>query len=396
MSSSLVPSSGQLPIPFTGPKWLKRFNQFVDDLDELVEYYNELQETRRETRRAGGAIPKVEDVREERERQKKLIDDCRAGMRLYNRNGEDDPRYDDEGDLKIEYATARLCWMLDRGWPDHTKRFERHENPEQAAAQWCETLVEFVIARDTTAVELESVIVRLIDSGKPFPPQIQDVMPVLKAEQEAWQPRKGAIVNVQMIYQWLIEEIPEAKAKAEKRKAEEEAAAARRKAEAEKWAERRRLEAQIDAACKQVEAQEQLWERVEQIEREHRYIGQRYARRHGTLQAALEFARPQFPVNIVSCAIGLFDERRKCRAWEREAMEAAEAIEAEAPALPPKRRRPPSKRSRRVEPNPTKLAAARTEQITGEQTNGSALAACARPAAKRTQKPKGGKLKPDA
>jgi hypothetical protein len=92
---------------------------------------------------------------------------------------------------------------------------------------------------------------------------------------------------------------------------------------------------------------------------------------------------------FVAFALGVFETRRRKRVW-------GSAIEAEAPALPPARR-PPSNRSRRIEPNPAKLAAARTEQITGEQTNGTvALAACARPAAKRTRKPKGGKPKPDA
>jgi hypothetical protein len=381
MSNDLVPSSGQLPIPFTGPKWLKRFNQFVDDLDALVEYYNELQETRRMT---GGAIPNVEDVREKHERQKKLIDDCRAGRRLYDRNGEDDLRYDDEGDLKIEYATARLCWMLDRGWPDHTKRFERHENPEQAAAEWCETLVEFVLARDTTAVELESVIVRLIDAGKPFPPQIQDVMPVLKAEQEAWEPRKNAIRHVDMIYQWLIKEIPEAEAAAEKRKAEEEAKAARYRAETEAFIARQKIQAEADAACKQAEA----WEAEEKDHAEFLDHGRRFAA-YPLEDSLKEMGRvlggkmDDF-LMFISGAIGLFEARREMRAWQRDS---ERELEREAGTS----MRPSSKRRRRVEAKPTKLAAARTEQITGEQTNDTvALAACARPAAKRTQKPKGG------
>jgi hypothetical protein len=276
-------------------------------------------------------------------------------------------------------------------------------------------MIQHVIAQEPTAVELEAACRKLIDEGKPFCPETPEVIKALKAEQKAWKPRKQAICNGKRLIEEIREEIPKAKARAkamaekakaeaEKRKAEEEARVARLTAEAmERFA---RLDAENEMR-KQAEEENAAYDFCRELEQKtEQQIKKAY---EWGCKVALR--SPSEPVKnkmfwsnlvygkyldrelrelgvgvieqcLVAFALAVFEGRRKLRIWES-------AIAAESPTLPSPRRSS-SKHRRRVEAKPAKLAAARTEQITGEQTNGTALAACARPAAKRTQKPKGG------
>jgi hypothetical protein len=181
-------------------------------------------------------------------------------------------------------------------------------------------MVQHVLAQEPSAAVLESACRNLIDEGKPFAPQTGEVVRAVKAEIDAWRPRKGAIRNIESVYQEIIEEIPKAKAAAEKRKAEAEANAARKRAESEAAAARWRAEQEAEAACKQAEAEEARWKAEEEGEGLRYSLGQYHARKHVTLQAALKEFKNQFTRHtyVISCAIGVFDERRKLRAWERE------------------------------------------------------------------------------
>jgi hypothetical protein len=323
-------------------------------------------------------------------------------MRRYDYDGDNDPRYDEDGDLTFEHTSMRLLVMLE-AWPNRSKDFPDNEEGRAAAKRWLRMLVEFVLEQEPSAAELEAMCRKLINGNgaKPFPPQITEIIAKLKAEKESWEPRKWAIGNVNRVYHELIEAIPRAKARAEKakieaakRKAEEEAAAALLRAKNQALCDRQKAE---DEARKEAEFFHELEQKTEdQIE-----VAYEWGRKVTIRSPSMPIKNQMFWCNLVygnnlnrelcelgvgvaeqcmvAFAVGLFEKRRELRVWES-------AIEADAPALPSPRRRPPSNRSRRIEPKPTKLAAARTE------TNGTVvLAACARPAAKRTRKPKGGK-----
>jgi hypothetical protein len=78
--------------------------------------------------------------------------------------------------------------------------------------EWSRTLVEFVIARRPTACELESSCRRLIDEGKPFSPEMPEILTALKAEMKLWKPRKQALREVEELYHRILDLIPKAKA----------------------------------------------------------------------------------------------------------------------------------------------------------------------------------------
>jgi hypothetical protein len=398
--NALVPNGGGLPAIWK-PVKPTHFYKFTRDADFVVQYFDELLEVIRELR--SGGLPMVGHLDDPE--QIEMVDDCLESLRRYDRDGKDDPRYDEDGDLTSAHVSDRLAMML-AAWTSKPK----FEAPKQAE-RWMMIMIQHVMALEPSAVELEAACRRLIDEGKPFCPETPEVIKALKAEQKAWEPRKQAICNTKRLIEEIREEIPKAKARAEKakieaekRKAEEEAAAARYRAQTEAAIARRKAE-------EEAEFFRELERKVdEQIKKAYAYGRDiKFSKEAAGLEAQLDFARTwymrlPFPPDglpsgfkpalrelgmsvaeqcVIAFALGVFETRRRKRVWES-------AIEAEAPALPPARRSS-SKRSRRVEPNPTKLAAARTEQITGEQTNDTvALAACARPSAKRTQKPKGG------
>jgi hypothetical protein len=368
-------------------KWLKHFYRFVDDLDYLIEHYEWLQTTRGIIM-GGGSIPEIDAVKRRHEQYESTIAACLEGMRRYDRDGDDDERYDDQdGDLSFGHVVQTLSQMLDWGWTSHSKKFDAYEDPEEAAAQWLRTLVEFVLARQPSAVELESTCLKLIEGDKPFSPETQEVLRMLRAEQKAWAPRKHAIDNVQSAYHQLLDVIPKAKAAAEKRKADEEAAAAQWKAESEAATARRNAEAEAETARKKDEAEKrrieieaalarrkaeeeaEFWRDLErreakQIAEAHAW-GCEYLSRFPAmpLEEQLENSRTIYLVYpsielmelgasvaescAISFALGLFEERRAQRAWCQE-----------APAALPAPRRARSQRGRKFDQPVNKLAAA--------------------------------------
>jgi hypothetical protein len=293
------------------PVKFRHFYQFVNDLDDLSGHYEWLRECYRDMNRE---IPAIGAVEEAHNNFKSEIEDCREGMRRYNRDGDGDARYDDDGELTFEYASQRLGMML-KGWTNATFP------SEEAAKEWAQMLVEHVLARNPTACELESACRKLIDNGKPFRPEIPEILAVLKAEQSIWFERKRAIRDVESVYKLVIEAIPKAKAAAEKHKADEEAKAARYRAATEASFARRRLEAEVEAACKEAEAEEALWKAEEKYEASRRSTGHAYYAQYVWLKEALKDVKSGFKrdEHVISCAIGLYEERRKLRAWEREA-----------------------------------------------------------------------------
>jgi hypothetical protein len=303
MSNRIIKRGPPKPPTVWKPVKFRHFLQFIDDLDVLVEYFDQLQTTSH-TIRAGGHIPEVEEVNCDHNDYEELIERCRESMRRYDRDGDDDQRYDQDDDLTFEHASKRLALMMD-AW-SNTSKFE----DDDAAARFGETMVQHVLAQEPSAAVLESACRRLIDEGKPYTPQTGEVVRAIKAEIDAWRPRKWALRNVDHVYQEIIDAIPKAKAAAEKRKIEAATAAARRK-----------IEAEADAACKEAQAEEERWKAEEEYEAMRRCSGRTYYAQHVALQAALKEIKSSYArdMHVVSCAIGLFDERRKLRAWEREA-----------------------------------------------------------------------------
>jgi hypothetical protein len=317
MSSNVTTISKRRP-PKPPTVWkpvkFKHFLQFVADLDALVDHYDELLETKRAIN-MGGDIPEFLGNLTHDE-YTELIESCRESMRRYDRDGDNDPRYDEDGDLTFEYASKRLGAMMDN-WLN--TKFE----DEDAAARFGQSMVEHVLAHNPTAAELESACRKLVDCSKPFTPNTGEVVRAVKAENEAWEPRKSALRNVERLYKEVVEAIPKAKAAVEKRKAEEKAKAARHQAENEAYFARKRIEAEAEAACKQAEAEDVRWKFQAEHEASRRSLGQvcahadRLALKDSLkMTLALAFGSD---IDMISLAIGFFEERRKTRAWESEA-----------------------------------------------------------------------------
>jgi hypothetical protein len=337
MSNRIIKRGPPKPPTFWEPVKFRHFLQFVDDLDALVEYFDGLMATRY-TIITGGHVPEVENVEAEHNEYTELIGRCRESMRRYDRDGDNDPRYDEDDDLTFEYVSKRLAMMMD-GW-SNTSKFE----DDEAAARFGQTMVQHVLAQEPSAASLESACRKLIDEGKPFAPQTGEVVRAVKAEIDAWRPRKRAIREVEGLYAKIIEEIPKAKAAAENRKAEAEANAARRRAESEaaaaRWrAEqeaRRKLEEEVAALIKAEELADQVDSLLNEADNAGRIQGARrvpleYQLKEGwewyVMMPSLDSAELGVEEScFLSFAIGLFDQRRKARAWEC-------VVEAELEAL---------------------------------------------------------------
>src|SRR5262249_2637306 len=156
------------------------FYQFVDDLDELREYADRLLGMRFSVASLNGEIPNVDDVKREHERHAGMIASCKESMRRYDCDGDDDPRYDEDGDLSFDYVAQRLAAMMD-AWSNAPK-FE----DEDAAARFGRTMVEHVLALEPSAAVLESACRKLVDHGGEFSPVTPRVVAMVRAEKEIW------------------------------------------------------------------------------------------------------------------------------------------------------------------------------------------------------------------
>jgi hypothetical protein len=303
------------------PVKFKHFYQFVRDADELVEHYDWLRDVERSV---GAAIPKIEEAEAvPRMHRQDLIKDCQESLRRYDRAGDDDPRYDDDGDLKFDYVESRIALML-AGWSN------ANFADQKAAEFFVRTMVEHVLAREPTACELESCCRRLIDKGMPFIPQTPEVIKVLKREQKVWRRRKWAISRTELLYREIVEElIPKAKAKLEKAQAEAEAKAAQRKLEVEAEAARKKAEAEAEAERQRLEEEVRALQRPQETlanaYRNGRSRG-RFAGRPGgpsvaiVLEEALATYRGSWfnPEDcFMSYAMGYFEARREQCLWRR-------------------------------------------------------------------------------
>jgi hypothetical protein len=363
--SNIIKSGGPPNLPtIWNPVKFRHFYQFVDDIDDLRKYADGLLGTRSMLANRYGHIPEVEDVKCKREGYTELIESCRESMRRYDYDGENDPRYDEDGDLSFDYVAQRLAAMMD-AW-SNTPKFE----DEDAAARFGRIMVEHVLALEPSAAVLESACRKLIDHGGEFSPVTPQVVAMVRAEKEVWQPRKQALDDISWAYQDIIEQIPKAKAAAERRRAEEAEAAARQHAEA---AAQREVDEAIAAEQKAVRIADELYD-AEERGRTNNYCYDWSIDLQFTDGRNWYVDDPSDDVRkldigekcYLSFAIGVVETRRKFHIWANDVIGRAIASERDAvavvdpapiaPALPPTRKR-------RVHPAPkpprkNKLAAA--------------------------------------
>jgi hypothetical protein len=222
------------------PVQFKHFYRFMEDCDELIEHLNHLREVRWNVH---VTTEEIEAVQRQHDRYEELIRDCRENLRRYDRDGDDDPRYEDDVDLKFEYVESRIGMML-AGWSN------ANFASKDAAEVFVRTMVQHVCAREPTAAELESCCRKLIDEGKPYIPQTPEVIKALKAEQEVWERRKLAIRCVDMLSRDIAEILPKEIAKREAEAAAAEARLeARRKEDREAWQKHQEAAAAAAAAA---------------------------------------------------------------------------------------------------------------------------------------------------
>ena len=180
------------------PVDLRNFRQFVADMDKLLAHYDRMVAIMREVCGGGPPVRTIEIIIEN---NAALLRGCNDNLRSFDR-GEDDHRYDADGNLLAVHAGARLVWFMN-GW-----RNTRYAN-EKAAKIAGITLLAEVLALRPTACELESACRRFLDSdvagfNPAFAPEVPQFLAVLKQEQARWGRRKEALDLIEDVYATII------------------------------------------------------------------------------------------------------------------------------------------------------------------------------------------------
>ena len=162
-----VVRSEKLPAPRKPVRW-RDFNKFVEDLDELHEYFRELNALRFERseddyRMSGDVADDVDWVQE-------LVAKCKAGCDQFDRAD----NYDDDGTLSEIHVAKRLGMMIG-AFPN--------ANPG-TPKDYARMLIEHVAAYDGLSdVALESACREIVETKK-FAPAISEVMSTSRAQME--------------------------------------------------------------------------------------------------------------------------------------------------------------------------------------------------------------------
>ena len=152
------------------PKW-REFNRFVDDVDQLVEFKDELNSM------ASG------DIEDNAEWCQKLVAKCKAGLERFNRRENLDDPDDNESELSQAYIAKRVTVMV-ASFPN--------ANPSSPEG-YMQMLVEHVSAiEDLTEPALESACREIVETQK-FAPAISEVLEAIRKHQEKWWDRYYAI-----------------------------------------------------------------------------------------------------------------------------------------------------------------------------------------------------------
>jgi hypothetical protein len=183
LTSNLVAikRSATLPAVQSPRKW-KDFDQFVRDADALVEQIDAADAVVTKINSGKKALHDWTKLHNE-EKLAKLIEDVREGLRVHDRNDDDDRRYEVDGDLCRKFTSERLGVMV-----------SSYANAKPATPKvYGRMLLEHVLSKDPTACELESTCRKLVEREKPFIPEIGEVIAMLKSEQQLWERRRDAV-----------------------------------------------------------------------------------------------------------------------------------------------------------------------------------------------------------
>src|SRR6516165_525080 len=188
------------------PPKFRDFNRFVDDVDRLVAFRDELNEM------ASG------DIRDSAEWCQKLVAKCKAGLERFNRRENFDDPDDKESELSQAYIAKRVTVMV-ASFPN--------ANPSSPEG-YMQMLIEHISAIEgLTEVELEGACREIVETQK-FAPAISEVMEVVRKHREEWFGRYYAIRRVE-------EKRCEALTRALKREAEEDKKAHEQAIDKARW-----------------------------------------------------------------------------------------------------------------------------------------------------------------
>jgi hypothetical protein len=122
--NDLVNAGGHKPPTVWKPVRLSHFIEFAADLDLLVEFYESLRDVIRSIR--SDEVPEIDDLTiDYDETYQPIIADCRESMRRYDRDGDDDPRYDEDGDLTFEHTAAPWAGCCSAGGQTTARNLQR-------------------------------------------------------------------------------------------------------------------------------------------------------------------------------------------------------------------------------------------------------------------------------
>jgi hypothetical protein len=137
----------------------------------------------------------------------------REGYKRFDRDGDDDARYDEEGDITFQHLSGRLGFLVGS-----------FANAKPASPKvFASMLAHHVLAVEPTVCELESACRALVERPKPFLTEVGEVVAAVRSEKTKWAARRRAFDRVDELRRKIITAIPKAKARAEEAVKEEAA-----------------------------------------------------------------------------------------------------------------------------------------------------------------------------
>jgi hypothetical protein len=200
----LVPTDKGRALAKPKPPKFRDFNRLVADMNELEEYYGQLNDNRM-GRVEDNALTSG-DVDDHAEYCQKLVARCKAGLEQFDRRENYDDPDDDEGELSQEYVAKRLGVMI-ASFPN--------ANPSSPEG-YQRMLTEHVAATEgLTEVALESACREIVETQK-FAPAISEVMEVIHKHVGRWSSRRFALHHVEDTRLQLIKVLAECEQEQEK------------------------------------------------------------------------------------------------------------------------------------------------------------------------------------
>jgi hypothetical protein len=202
----LVPTDKGRALAKSKPPKFREFNRFVADMNELEEYYEQLNDNR--FGRAGDEALASGDVDDHADWCQELVARCKAGLEQFDRRENYDDPDDDESELSQEHVAKRITVMV-ASFPN--------ANPSSPEG-YMQMLIEHVAAVEgLTEVALESACREIVETQK-FAPAISEVMEVVNKHVGQWGDRRFALHHVERTRLELIKVLTEREEEREKQK----------------------------------------------------------------------------------------------------------------------------------------------------------------------------------